>query len=176
MPTLRFKSRPGSSVVQLVNYVYSPARKRSATLLVGSCRLDADPGLLPLGVRLAKGTNLSFDDLEVLRTWLTAHGDPQVRMVRERRDRLTEERLRAKIAGEARSTEGQRPLQDAASALQGATVALERLAEDCAKVGKDPWTLLRPDYLAVYRAWMEFTRTARGAGVAKQSRRESVST
>lgn len=73
--TIRIRAtHRNQNTVSICNYVYCSRMKRSKPLRHGTLRLDADPNKLPLGIRLTTDYNLTYEDIETIRTWLFAHG------------------------------------------------------------------------------------------------------
>jgi hypothetical protein len=158
-------------VVQLVRYAYCKERRRSRTLVVGSCRWDLDPDAIPYGVRVADGQRLDEADYAELRRWLEEHGDPAAREARAARDRRMRAKLQAEAAEGGRGDDHPNPLADAAVMLDSAKASLAALAEDCRVSGRDVRTVLRPRYLGVMRAWEAFVTEAQRLGIAKVVKR-----
>lgn len=171
MSNLCFRRRTAGDTVQLVRHVYSPVRKRSATVNVGSVRLDADPDELPDGLRLAPAQALDERDVATLRAWLAIHGDPAARQRREQRELRIAARVRAELEAQATDRDS---FVEAVVALHRAQEAMTLAANAQRAAGERPWHALREPYLAVYRAWGEFAEVAQAAGVAKTAKRRST--
>lgn len=76
--TIRIRAtHRNKNTVTICNYVYCSKMKRSKPLRHGSLRLDADPNKLPLGIRLTTDYKLTYEDIEIIRTWLLEHGSFQ---------------------------------------------------------------------------------------------------
>jgi hypothetical protein len=169
MPRLSFKFRRGTRTAQLVRHVYSPAHKRSVAIAVGSIRIDADPDLLPAGLRLVDGQELSADDLAALRAWLERNGDSRLAAARaERAAAIRAEALRDTTRS-AEAPEG--ACAAAVRAIEHASSLLTSAARLAAQSGTNPRSRLREPYLGVYRAWMHFQSAASEVGIAKVSKR-----
>jgi hypothetical protein len=171
MPRLSFKFRRGARTAQLVRHVYSPARKRSVAVAVGSIRIDSDPDLLPAGLRLANGQELSADDLAALRAWLERHGDSRLAAARAVRASAIREQALREATRSAETPEA--ACAAAVRAIEHASGLLTSAARLAAQSGTNPRSRLRAPYLAVYRAWTALQSAASQVGIAKVSRRSS---
>jgi hypothetical protein len=169
MPRLSFKFRRGARTVQLVRHVYSPTHKRSVSIPVGSIRIDADPDLLPVGLRLTAAQNLSADDLAAVRAWLERHGDASIAAARAARASSIRAEALHEMAGSANTPEA--ACAAAVRAIEAASRLLTSSARLAAQSGTNPRNQLREPYLGVYRAWTAFQSAASAAGIAKVSRR-----
>lgn len=167
-------SRPDSTfrrrTVQLVRYEYSSVSKRSKTVYVGSLRLDADPAYVEHGLRLREGSALSVLELEVVREWLSKHGDPVAREHREQRRRAIEAEVRATLKPESPGSDWTGVVRGVVDALASASTLLADRFGDVAGDSRRV-KALRSDYLEMRKSWEALFHVAQGMGVAKKSAR-----
>jgi len=173
MARISCKPRKDGKTVALVRYSYSRDRKRNETVTYGSVSLDADPDDVKAYIRVSK-THIrtpfellfSFEDLRHIKEWLSLHGDPVARALREARDKRTERALLEELSASREAPED--PLMAVTKLLPAAGEMLKALALECKAAGTDPFKELRHRYNEVYKAHKQFELLAKEAGVMKK--------
>lgn len=161
-------------MVSLVRYFWNPHLRKRVTESIGSISVSADPDAVGAYIKLSArlqlvssdvSTHFSQEDFDIVRAWLLKNGDAHARELRLLRDARIANRVQRELGANG-DAEVDVVAQVAAS-LQRAGQHLKEQAQNFNKRQLDSWSILRPQYLAVYRAWKVFQELANEAGIMK---------